>query len=252
MNWKKLVLTIVVSAFVMLPYLSVAQNAKEIVKKSDEIERGETSKATITMTIVRPTWKRSITMKSWTKGRDYSLTLITNPAKDKGRTFLKRKNEMWSWSPKTNRLIKMPPSMLSQGWMGSDYSNDDILKESSIVVDYTHKIVGSGNVGGLDCYKIELIPFEDADVVWGKLEMWVSKKDFFQMQVKYYDEDNYLVRTEKASKIKKMHDRQLPTYIEIIPADEPGKKTIIEINTAEFNIKIEDSFFSQQNMKRIR
>jgi outer membrane lipoprotein-sorting protein len=227
-------------------------NAIEIVQKADDLQRGETNKSEMSMTIIRPKWERTITMKSWSKGRTHSLTIITAPAKDKGQVFLKRDNEMWNWVPSISRMIKLPPSMMSQGWMGSDYSNDDILKESSIVVDYTHKIVGSEAVDGLDCYKIELTPKEDATVVWGKVYKWISKEEFWQMKTEYYDEDDDLVRTEIASSIKQFGDRKLPSKMEIIPADKPGQKTIVNIKSSTFNIKIDDKFFSQQNMKRVR
>jgi outer membrane lipoprotein-sorting protein len=136
--------------------------------------------------------------------------------------------------------------------MGSDYSNDDILKESSIVVDYTHKVIESDKVDGIDCYKIELTPKEDATVVWGKVYKWVSKEEFWQLKTQYFDEDDELIRTEQASKVKQFGDRKLPSYLEIIPADKPGQKTVVTIISSEFNVKIDESFFSQQNMKRIR
>ena len=142
--------------------------------------------------------------------------------------------------------------MMSQGWMGSDYSNDDILKESSIVVDYTHKITGTETIDGIECYKIILTPKEDAAVVWGKVIKWISKKEFWQLKTEYYDEDDELIRTEKASKVKQFGDRKLPSYLEIIPADKPGQKTVVTILKSEFNVKLDEGFFSQQNMKRLR
>ncbi|MEN8121976.1 MAG: outer membrane lipoprotein-sorting protein [Bacteroidota bacterium] len=229
-----------------------AQNATEIIKKANDKERGITNKGTMTMTIVRPTWSRTVKFKTWGKGREYSMTLITYPAKEKGQTFLKRKNELWNWNPTISRMIKLPPSMMSQGWMGSDYTNDDILKESSIVVDYNHKIIGSEKVSGYDCYKIEMIPKEEAAVVWGKLIKWVSKKDYLQLKSVYYDEDGYVVKTEIGKDVKKLGGRLLPTKIEILPEDEPGNKTLVIINSVEFDVSMKETFFSQQNMKRLR
>lgn len=230
-----------------------AQDAKEIVRKADEKMQGEkTSQTTMTMTIVRPTWQRVITFKSWTRGRDYTLALITSPPREKGQTFLKRENEMWNWNPTINRLIKLPPSMMSQGWMGSDFSNDDLLKESSIVVDYDQTIVGEETIEGRDCYKIELIPHEDAAVVWGRILKWISKEEFLQMKSEYFDEDNYLIKTELAHDIKMMGGRLLPTRFELIPEEEQGNKTIVVLDAVQFNKPIPDSFFSQQNMKRVR
>ncbi len=247
-------ISLIIIAMFFSPLLAYTQklSAKEIVLKADNLQRGESSKSQMTMKIIRPKWTRTISMKSWSKGRDYSMTYILSPAKDKGQVFMKRKNEMWNWVPTINRMIKLPPSMMSQGWMGSDYSNDDILKESSIVVDYNHKIIGEEKISGLDCYKIEMIPKEDAAVTWGKVIKWISKKEFWQMKTEYYDEDNELIRTETASEIKNFGDRRLPSKIEIIPADKPGHKTLVVVNSAAFNENIDDNFFSQQNMKRIR
>ena len=230
-----------------------AQDAREIIKKADAKMQGEkTSQSTMTMTIVRPTWERVITFKSWTSGRDYSLALITDPAREKGQTFLKRENEMWNWNPTINRLIKLPPSMMSQGWMGSDFSNDDLLKESSIVVDYTHTVIGEEEIDGWLCHKIELIPLEDAAVVWGKVLKWVSKEEYLQMKSEYYDEDDYLIKTELAYDIKNMDGRLIPAKFELIPEEDEGHKTVVVMDEILFNRPISDNFFSQQNMKKVR
>lgn len=247
-NMKKIALTTLV--FVMSFLMLQAQDAKDIVKKADEKLQGKSNYNEMTMTIVRPKWKRTVSFKTCSKGTEYSLTLVTSPAKEKGQTFMKRKNDLWSWNAKISRLIKLPPSMMSQGWMGSDFSNDDLLKESSLVKDYTHKIIGSETMAGKKCYKIQLIPKADAAVVWGKLVKWISKDEYMQLQTKYYDEDDYLIKTEKASKIKKMDGKLIPTYFELIPADEPGNKTIVEMKKIIYDIKVSTRFFSQQTMKK--
>lgn len=243
--------------FFMLGYIPslYAQNlsATEIVRKADEKFNGEKSSITVmSMTIIRPAWQRTVEFKSWTMGRKNSLTLITAPAKDQGQTFLKRSQEMWSWNPSINRLIKLPPSMMSQGWMGSDYTNDDILKESSVVNDYTHEIIGEEIMDGRLCYKIKMITKKDAAVVWGHQIRWIDKKDLLILKAELYDEDGYLVRTESGSEIKEMDGRIIPAKLELIPADEKGNKTVVEIKSIKFNVTVEDSFFSQQNMKRVR
>jgi len=228
-------------------------SATEIIRKTDEKFKGEqTGYSVMTMTIVRPTWERTVEFKSWAKEDDYALTLITAPAREKGQSFLKRKNEMWSWNPAINRLIKLPPSMMSQGWMGSDYTNDDILRESSVVDDYTHTLEGEEQIDGRLCWKIKLTAKEDADVLWGSQVWWVDKTEFIALKGELYDEDGFLVRTETASDLKIMDGRLLPAYLELVPADNEGQKTIIRIIEMKFNIKLEESFFSQQNMKTIR
>jgi len=239
----------------LLPRVCPGQelSPKEIIRNADEKFNGEkTSISLMAMTIVRPTWERTVEFKNWSSGKDNALTLITAPARDKGQSFLKRKNEMWNWNPTISRLIKLPPSMMSQGWMGSDYTNDDILRESSVVNDYDHEIVGEENVAGRLCYKINMVAKEDAAVIWGSQIRWIDKKEFLFLKSELYDEDEFLIRTELGTDVKSMDGRLIPTLIELIPAEEEGHKTIIEIREIEFNKPINDSFFSQQNMKRVR
>jgi outer membrane lipoprotein-sorting protein len=227
-------------------------NADEIIKKADDKNRGLSSQGTLTMTVIRPDWTRTITMNSWSKGKDYSMVIITAPAKDKGQVFLKIKTEMWNWVPSIDKTIKLPPSMMLQSWMGSDFTNDDLVKESSIVVDYTHKLIGEEKVRDQDCYKIELTPLPDASVVWGKVIMWVTEKGFDQWMVEYYDEDNKLVNVSNSYDLKQTSDRIIPTRIELTPKNKKGQKTVLHIDQMKFNIKIDENFFSQQNMKKIK
>lgn len=253
MKRQLLFLTFFSLLFALSSPLLNAQDAREIVRLANEKFNGEKSSVGVmSMTIIRPTWERTITFKNWTKGKDYAITLITAPARDKGQTFLKRGTEMWTWTPSISRLTKLPPSMMSQGWMGSDYTNDDILKESSVVEDYTHKITGEEEIEGRLCYKIELIAKEEAAVIWGKQIRWIAKDDFLFLKSELYDEDEYLIRTELGRDIKLMDGRLIPTRIEIIPAEEEGYLTIVVFETLEFNKQIDDGFFSQQNMKRVR
>jgi len=250
---RNVILIISLSIAIILGLNVSAQNAKEIVKKSDELLQGEQSSYTeMVMTVVRPTYDRRVVFKSWTKGRDKSITLITSPARDRGQCFLKHGNEMWSWNPTISRMIKLPASMMSQGWMGSDFTNDDIMNESSIVVDYDHSLNGEEVIEGFECYRIILIPHEDAEVVWGKIEMWISKTKYLQMKVQFYDDDDYLIRSQYAYDIKEMGGRVIPSRMELIPEEEEGQKTIVEFINIRFNEDIRDDFFSQQNMKRLK
>ena len=228
-----------------------AQDATEIIEKAEEKMRGESSRSEMQMKIIRPSWERTISFETWSKGTEYSMTLVTAPAKEEGQTFLKRENELWQYDPTINRMIKLPPSMMSQGWMGSDFSNDDILKESSLSKDYDHKILTEKTIDGTDVYKIELLPKENAAVVWGKIIKWISKEEYLQLKSEYYDVDDYLIKTETASDIKTMDGRVIPTHFEIIPADEEGNKTVMKIENTEFDIDIDNRFFSQQNMKQL-
>lgn len=226
--------------------------AIQIIEKADRNMQGESSIGTMTMTIKRPAWERTIGFKNWAKGRDLAMTLVTAPAKEKGQTFLKRGNDMWNYVPSIGRLIKLPPSMMSQGWMGSDYTNDDILNESSLVLDYQHQLLGTEDFQGTACHKISMIPLEESNIVWGKIITWVSTADFLFLKSEYYDENQALIRTETAGDIKTMDGRKIPTRMEIIPAEEPQNRTILNIQSMDFDVKIDEGFFSQQNMKSVK
>jgi hypothetical protein len=159
---------------------------------------------------------------------------------------------MWNWIPKISRMIKLPPSTMSQGWMGSDYTNDDMMNEGSLVQKFNHRIIRSEKFEEMDCWVIESTPKDDDDVIWGKKISWISKDGFFSLKTESYDEDMYLVKTEIASDIIIMGGKRLPSNFEIIPEDNPGNKTIVVLKDIIFDKPIEESFFSQQNMKRIR
>ncbi|MEQ8424297.1 MAG: outer membrane lipoprotein-sorting protein [Cyclobacteriaceae bacterium] len=233
-------------------HFGFAQTAKEIMQRVDDKVRGTSNRSEMKMTIVRPDWKREVTMKGWALGTEYSLILITGPARDKGQAFLKRDNEMWNWQPSIDRVVKLPPSMMLQSWMGSDFTNDDLVKESSVVNDYTHSLDKDSVINGESVYKIILTPKPDAAVVWGKVVCFVDKKEFNQLLVKYYDEDDYLVNTLILSEIKNMGGRILPSKLEMIPADNPKQRTVIEYMNQEFDIGLKEDFFSMQNMKGVR
>jgi len=242
-------------AFLLLIATNVASqtlSATDIVKRADENRRGKSSYSEMKMTIVRPTWTREIGIKSWAKGTEFSLALITAPAKDKGQTFLKRQKDLWNWQPSISRMIKMSSSVMGQSWMGSDFTNDDMIRESSIVNDYTHKLERTEKVREFDCYKIILTPKENAAVVWGKVVTWISTTDFVEIKSEFYDEDDVLVNTMNCYDIKSYGNHRLASRMEIIPADKPNQKTVVTIEKYDFDIAIEDSFFSQQNMQRVK
>jgi hypothetical protein len=226
--------------------------ATEIIKKADYKSRGETMQGEMTMKIIRPSWERSISMKSWSKGNDYFMIYITAPAKEKGQVFLKVDKEMWNYVPTISRMIKIPPSMMMQSWMGSDFTNDDLVKQSSTVVDYEHILLGEETVREMNCYKIELIPLEDAPVVWGKIIAWVTKDGFDMWKAEYYDEDGYLQNTQSSYDIKNFGDRDIPSRMEIVPAYKEGEKTVLIFENSVFNKPIDDNFFSKQNMKKVK
>jgi hypothetical protein len=244
--------TVSIISFLLWFFSVAAQTATEVITKADEKMQGKTNRGTMIMKIVRPKWTREITMKVWGKGVDYSLVLITEPARDEGTGTLKRKKELWSWQPSIDRIIKMPPSMMMQSWMGSDFTNDDLVNQSSMVVDYSHDFMGDTTIGSYDCWKIAMYPKEESAVVWGKLEAYVSKKDHFQLILKYYDEDEFLINTMTLSDIREMGGRVIPTKMVMIPAENPDQKTVIIYRDFEYDIDLQESFFSVQNLKTIR
>src|SRR5665811_2343069 len=211
--------------FGLIASIANAQDIKEIIRQADEKFRGNSSQGEMTMIIERPTWSREVTMKSWSLGNEYSLIYITEPAKEKGQVFLKRQKEMWNWVPNIERVIKVPPSMMMQSWMGSDFTNDDLVKESSLVVDYTQKLIGKEKVRDHECYKIELVPLPDAAVTWGKIILWITIEGFNQWEAEYYDEASNLVNVMNASNIKRMGDREIPSRLEIVPVNKKGNNT---------------------------
>jgi len=274
-------------------------DATEIVRRADQHVRGESSRAELSMEIVRPDWSRQMGLKFWSKGNNRALILITSPVRDRGTTFLLRDKEVWNYRPDIDRVIKLPPSMMSQSWMGTDFTNDDLVKESSIVEDYHHEIVGDtilagdaavasgsppsgdttptgltatsadstpdGNtapaidstlaaetiLAGRPAWEVKLIPKPEAAVVWGEIRLWVGKEHDLQLHAEYYDEDGELVNVMEMSRIQEMGGRLLPTIMVMRPVEEEGHLTRMTYQDIEFDIEIDDSFFSQQNMKRI-
>ncbi len=232
--------------------LTVAATAFEIVQTSDQRMRGDSSYSEATMDIIRPDWRRSMTMKSWTKGTDLSLVLVTAPAKDKGSASLKRYREMWNWVPNIERIIKIAPSMLSQSWMGSDFTNDDLINQSSIVVDYRHTLMGEDTFDGDKVWKIDAIAKPDAPVVWNKVSLWISQNTYLQRKIEFYDEFDELVNVMTTFDIKKLGGRMVASRMEMQPLDKPGNKTVLTTHQAQFNFKVDDDFFSLQQMKLLR
>lgn len=232
--------------------LKAQETARQIIEKMEDQMRGTSSYFEMTMTTVRPRYTRDVSMKTWTKGEDFSLILITAPARDKGTAFLKRQKEIWNYVPNIDRMIKMPPSMMSQSWMGSDFSNDDLVRESSTITDYQHRILREEVYQNRNCWVLELIPKPESSVVYGKVLLWVDKQHYIQLKIENYDEDGSLVSTLLFSDVKQMGGRTIPTLLEMIPADKPNQKTVIRYSEAKFNIPIEESFFSVQNLKNIR
>jgi hypothetical protein len=234
------------------PSTAAELSATDIVRQADLKMRGTSSYTEITLHIIRPDWTRSMSMKAWTKGDHLALVLVTAPARDKGSASLKRDREMWNWVPRIDRVIKIAPSMLGQSWMGSDFTNDDLINQSSILVDYEHRIVGEALFDGTQTWVIDATPKPEAPVVWGKVRLWIGKDTFNQRKAAYYDEFDELINTLTTWDIKPLGGRQLPTRLEMQPADQPDRKTVLINTDAAFDFDLADDFFSQANMKALR
>ncbi len=239
---------------VMVPKTELqGQNAAEIIERMEERMRGDSNYAEMTMTIERPRYTREVSMRSWSLGNDYSLIQITAPSRDQGTTFLKRHNEIWNFVPNIDRTIKMPPSMMSQSWMGSDFTNDDLVRESSTVEDYEHRILEENSeIDGRSAWVIELIPKPETPIVWGKVLIWVDKEEFIQLRIENYDQGDVLANHIEFSEIREFDQRLFPAKMVLIPADKPDQRTVMYYDALQFDIDIDDSFFTQQNMRRVR
>ncbi len=229
-----------------------AQDAREIIRKVENNMRGTSMYSEMTMQTVRPRYTREITLKSWSMGDDYALIQVTAPARDKGTAFLKRGNEIWNYVPNIDRTVKMPPSMMSQSWMGSDFTNDDLVRGVSTVEDYTHTLLRTETMDGHECYVIQMIPNPEAPVVYEKVIRWISIEHYLPVKSEQYDEFGELVSTINFRDIKKMGGRYLPAIFEIIPEDKRGHKTVMTTHKADFDVKLNEAFFSQQNMRTAR
>lgn len=227
--------------------LGFSIEVKDIIQRSDDLMRGRTSYGEFVMETKTPRWSRSISMQSWSEGTTKSFILITAPVRDKGTTFLKINNEMWQYVPKVEKIIKIPPSMMLQSWMGSDFTNDDLVKESSIVDDYSYKLLAEEK----DSYKIELIPKPEAAVTWAKIIYWVAKDTYVPLKEEFYDEDGVLVRIMKFEEIQKLSDRYFPLRWVMEPQteDKQGHSTTVTIKKMIFDQPLEKNIFSMQALK---
>ena len=238
---------------IFLSFNSFSQDATTILKKSEEKIRGiKSSYVEMAITIVRPKWKKEMTMKGWSIGEDFFSSVVMTPVKEKGTVFLKRENEVWNYVPSIERTIKLPPSMMMQNWMGTDFTNDDLVQRSSITDDYTNTIIGEETIDDLDCWIIQLIPKEDAPVVWGKLIMWIDKKDYMQLKTQFFDEYDDMVNVMNSKIIKNFGGKKLPSVIEFVPLEKEGNKTIVERLIWKFDIDINERVFMPNYMKNLR
>jgi outer membrane lipoprotein-sorting protein len=232
------------------PSFSQEPTPQEIVKRCDDLMRGDTQEGKYTMTVITPSWERILTLYVYSQGRDKIFIRILSPSKEKGTTTLRIKSEMWNYLPSVERTIKIPPSMMLEPWMGSDFANDDLFKESSVVNDYTHEILTTEKIDDQDVYKIQLTPKPRAGVIWDKRIMWIRKSDYVPLRDEFYAKNNRLIKTLAYSDVKKISGRLIPTHWEMVSEIKKGRRTTIEVDSqVVYNKPIDDSVFSLQNLK---
>ena len=225
-----------------------AQDARSIIEASFNYIRGNASIATIQMTIHRPDWERSMTIKAWTKGQKESLFRIIAPPKDNGNGTLKKGREMWIYNPRINRVIKLPPSMMSQAWMGSDFSNNDLSKTDSIINNYTHTLIRSENINGKKVYFIKSIPKPEAPVVWG-MQILKIREDNIILSQEFFDEDFKPVKKMTGFRIQMLGGKLFPKVWRMQKTDTKNKYTELVYNELVFKQKLKDSLFTTSNLR---
>ena len=249
---KKLIL-ILGLIFVLAPATASAgePDAEAIIARAWDYMRGKTSVSTVRMTVHRSDWERTSEIKAWTRGREKSIFQIISPKKDKGNGTLKIDRDMWTYNPKINRVIKIPPSMMSQSWMGSDFSNNDLSKADTILVDYTHEIVGSETRDGFRVYEIKSVPKPGAPVIWGMQTLKI-REDGVLMEEAFFDEDMEAVKIMTTSEIKDIGGRPFPGKWIMRSMDAESKEdyTLLEYESLDFDVPLEESLFTLNALKK--
>ncbi len=242
-------------ALMLLMLLSCAARAQEpsgrdILDKAEQLLWGKTVQGEYEMTISTPRWQRTLGLRVWIERPKRSFVRIVSPAKEAGIGSLRLGAEMWNYLPNVERIIKIPPSMMLQPWMGSDFTNDDLVKESSILDDYTHKVIATATLNKEPVYEVEATAKPEAAVVWGRIVYSVRKSDFVPLKEEFYDERGALVRTMIFTDVRSMGGRRVPTRWEMRPQDKPGNLTTIVLKSATYDQPIAAEVFSQRNLQK--
>jgi outer membrane lipoprotein-sorting protein len=235
------------------PVFAQTLTADEVVAKMEALLRGETSYMKMKMTIYNPDWAnpRVLEMFAYASEKDKkSFIRITSPARDRGTGFLRIGYNLWMYMPATEKVMKIPPSMMHDSWMGTDFSNDDLVHESSNVTDYEHKILNiADHPQGGKIYQVELLPKPNAPVVYGKILVWVWDQGFMPLKQQYFEESGKMMDEMILSEVKEMGGRRIPTSWEMRSMDKPGHKTVMLLEDAKFNLKIDPGIFTEKNLK---
>lgn len=228
-----------------------SERAKEIVDQVDRMLRGNSSIGTMAMEIQSTHWKRTLETKVWSKGTDQALILIRKPTKESGTATLKSGDNIWNYLPKVERVIKIPTSMMMGSWMGSHFTNDDLVKESRLIRDYTIEISFEGEREGTAVWEFTLTPLPDAPVVWGKIVLEVRQADLMPTWQRYFDEEGKLMRTLTFADYREMDGRLVPAKMTMRPVDEPDEYTQVAYRDLHFDVPLEDDFFSLRQLRNL-
>lgn len=224
--------------------------ATRLVEKSERQTRGDSFQATVEMKVSKPGSDRQLGFKIWTQGRDKAMVKIHSPARDKGTANLRLQLNLWQYLPNVDRVVKVPPSMMMQSWMGSDFTNDDLVKSSSLARDYTHLPMGMSKVPGQLAIQIQCLPKPTAAVVWGKVMLWVTPGDAVPIRQEFYSESGKLLKTMEGSDIRQFGTHKVPTTVKMTSADKPGNSTVIRYSSIVFDTAIPGSTFSQEYLRK--
>jgi outer membrane lipoprotein-sorting protein len=229
-------------------------DAAEIVRRAEDALRGSTAEMKLRMTITTPRWTRELVVRSWDdRANDRSFVRVLEPPKDKGTAFLRDHEAFWTWLPRVERAMRIPPSMMLQSWMGSDFTNDDLARESSLEKDYVATLTGEREVEGVTAYVLELRPKPEAPVVFAKLELSIDKARYAPVLYVYYDEPEpgrfEALRKLRFSDVRSVQGRPLPHTWEMIPLDKPGHSTRVSLEEVALDQKLDDAIFTQKNLR---
>jgi len=240
---------LVVGCLVMPRLVAAQTDPLEIMARVDRLLRGESSRGVAAMEVVTEHWDRQMTMELWSLGTDYSLVRLRAPQREAGTATLMAEDDIWNYLPKVDRTIKIPSSMMGGAWMGSHFTNDDLVKESQIIEDYDIEIAFEGDRENVAVWEFLLTPKPEAAIVWGHVEYQVRQDDYMPVWTKFYDEDGELSRTMTYSEFVEFDGRLVPAVMDMHPADKPGERTSIRYEELEFDIDIDQSFFSLRNLQ---
>lgn len=223
-----------------------------IIDRVDRLLRGDSSRGVATMEVVTEHWEREMTMEVWSLGTDYSLVRLRAPRRDAGTATLMAGDDIWNYLPKVDRTIKIPASMMGGAWMGSHFTNDDLVKESRLVDDFDVELAFEGDRDGAAVWEIRLTPKPEAAVVWGRIDFRIRRADSMPLWARYYDEDGELARTMEYSAFAEMGGRLVPGVMDMRPADKPEERTTFRYEELEFDVDLAPSFFSLRTLQRGR